>query len=151
MNIKVLSTFIFYRETANYVMSSSKKYDLFFYLFFIAQTFLLASLPSGFHSPTFEGWLGFYISVAFVFIFYPLFYIKFYADKSSEFIREVIIFSVVSRLTSFILVGLLALIQISLWALMKLPKLASSSLIYYLLYYVVFSMMMVRCKKLQKA
>lgn len=147
MRMKALLAFISRKEAIKYVVSSDRIYDIFFYLIFTIQTFLLPSIPSGYHSPNVEGWLGFSISMAFVFLFYPLFYLRFYKHEASDFIREIVVLSVVTRFNSFFYVGCLALVQISIWSFLKFPKLPNVSLIYYLLYYVTFATLMVSCKK----
>lgn len=148
VKVKKLIILISCKEVVKYVASSSGgAYDLLFYLIFTVQTSFLPSIPSGYHSPNNEGWLAFYISIVFFFLFYPLLYFKFYRHKDANFIREIVIFSVVARFNSFVYVGCIAVIQLGLWSFFKLPKLNNASLIYYLLYYATFAALMFFCKK----
>ena len=135
------------QKIISYASSLNTKFDLVFYLLFIVQTSTLLSVPSGFHSANPDGWLGFGITLLFTFIFYPFFYLVFYQSNKSPFLREVIIFSVVARFSSVALTGVLALIQIGLWELIRLEKIPQASLIYYVFYYLIFSFLMVSYKK----
>lgn len=146
MRLKSVFKFISLSEVSKYVESSDRSNDLIFYLFFIVQTTVLPSIPSGFHSPNFEGWLGFFMSSIFFFIFYPLFYNKFYRINPHSFIREAVVLSVVARINSFFCIGLFALLQITIWTILKLPKIPYLSMFYYMAYYVTFSAMMIYCK-----
>lgn len=128
------------------------RFELLFFILFTFQTFVLPSIPSGFHSPTPEGWMGFYISTSYVILFYIFFYYSFYRSNESKdaFIREVIIFSVVARLHSFFYVGLIAFLQFIAWSFFKFPKFAFLSLIYFLLYYLIFGFLMIRYKRIKR-
>lgn len=141
--LKILSC----ERLLKYVSNGNGKYDLVFYLFFMAQTSILPSIPSGFHSQTSEGWLGFSITAIFSFIFYPAFYFAFYRSEETKFIREIAIFSVVARFSSFLLTGIIAISQIGLWSILRLEKIPSTSLVYYIFYYALFSFLMVLYKK----
>lgn len=139
--------FFSYENLMKYVSSESRKYDLLFYLFFITETSVLPSVPSGFHSSNAEGWIGFTISLVFYFLFYPIFYYYFYRKKEINFIREIIIFSVVARLHSFLYVGCIAVGQMVLWSFFRLQKMPHASLSYYILYYVLFTLLMIFLKR----
>jgi hypothetical protein len=134
------------RKILTYASGSNTKLDLVFYLLCILQICIIPSIPTGFHSANPDGWLGFSITVIFSFVFYPIFYFAFYRIKNSQFLREVIVFSVVARFTSFVLTGILALVQIGFWKYMQLNNIPNTSLVYYLIYYGIFSALMVSYK-----
>jgi len=124
--------------------------DFMFFIIYLLQTFVLSSLPSGFHSNTPDGWRGFYISLIFIGIFYSVFYFIFYQSikQQRNFIREMIIFSVIARIHAFIVAGSFAVAVLFIWGLFKLPRNEGISLFFYLFYYALFSLFMIRMKKL---
>lgn len=157
MNLKIRVLVIIIRQGKQFENSQVKmlrrilnidgKYDLIFFFIFTLQTSTLASIPSGFHSAKSEGWLGFVVTLVFDLIFYTSYYYYFYRSQYVNFIREVVVLSVVSRLLSFIITGIFAVIQIGVSSLLGLNQLSETSLIYYLFYYSLFAYLMVHFKK----
>ncbi|MBY0516239.1 MAG: hypothetical protein K2P81_04990 [Bacteriovoracaceae bacterium] len=143
-----LLVFFSQKECARYSVSE-RRLDLFYFIVFSIQTFFLAALPSGFHAPSKEGWLGYSISLIYFFLFYPLYYVKFYRMNNLGFLREAIVFSVSSRFASFFWVALMATAHNLLVFGFKLKNLepSSPSLLYYLIYYGLFSFFMFKTKK----
>lgn len=133
-------------ETSAFLQKDEYKYDLFFFLIFLMQTFLLTSLPTGYHSQNTDGWIAFSISLIFCFSFYPLFYYKYYRNKKN-FIREIIIMSTVVRFHAFIFSAIIAILALFVIALLKLKRPTYISLAMYVFYYLIFTGLMFRCKK----
>lgn len=131
------------------ILLKDGKYDLLFFILLLLQISILPAIPSGFHSPNPEGWLGFSITLIFSLFFYPMYYRIRYLSQSSQFIREVVIFSVIARFEAFLITGIVALFQIGLWSFLKLERISNLSLFYYLMYYVVFTFLMILFKNRQ--
>lgn len=144
MLINMIKTFTSIRGVVNYITKNRKEYDLIFYLAFAAQTFILPSMPS---MPNSDSWTGFYIGLGFTLLFYPCFYFLFYKMKDSDFIREVIVLSVVSRLLSFLLVGGLALLWIFFLRAFEIFHKSKGSLVWYLLYCFVYTALMIYMRR----
>lgn len=147
MGKEIFLMFFSYKSLLKYVLGEHRRYDLLFFFLFIGQVSILPSIPSGFHSPNAEGWLGFGISSVFSLFFYLGFYFNFYRGRDFHFIREVVVFSVVARLHSFFFTGGMALAQIGIWSFLGIKKIPNTSLVYYLLYYALFALIMVLFKK----
>jgi lipopolysaccharide export LptBFGC system permease protein LptF len=139
-----------HKALIDYSRVRNRKYDILFFLIFVVQVFVLTSVPTGMRSSNSDEWAGFAVSSIFCFVFYPTIYCLFYKEKENNFIREVVIFSSVIRLHSFVLTGLIAIIQMFLWSLLKLERLPHSSLIYYIVYYVIFTLLVVNIVKKSK-
>ncbi|MBH46652.1 MAG: hypothetical protein CME71_00620 [Halobacteriovorax sp.] len=143
----VFLLFTSYDSLARYISSRSEKYDLIIYIAFLIQISFLPSVPSGFHSPNVDGWTGFSITVIFSLLFYSIFYYKYYYKKTENYIREVVIISVVARLHSFIFLACMGVLQTGIWAYYKLPKAAGISMLYFLSYYILFAVIMMLSKR----
>lgn len=154
MNMNDFFMIFSHKALIDYSKDRNRKYDLLFFLFFVIQVFVLTTVPSEIRSSNSDEWYGFAVSSIFCVVFYPTIYWLFYKDKDkdkeNDFIREVVIFSSVVRLHSFVLTGLVAIIQMVSWSLLKLERLPHSSLIYYIIYYVVFTFLMVSIVKKSK-
>lgn len=145
--MKNVKLFLSHEALREYISSDNKKYDLLFYIIFIIQVSILISMPVGKKIPTSQDWAGYAISSIFDLVFYSIFYFIFYFRKKSDFIKEIVVFSVVARLHSFLYICILAIIQMFLWTLLRLEKLADASMIYYIFYILLFTILMVRIKK----
>lgn len=142
--------FFSHRSLIDYSRDRIRKYDLLFFLIFVIQVFVLTTVPSGIRSSNSDEWYGFAVSTIFCVVFYPIIYLIFYREKEHEFIREVVIFSSVVRLHTFVFTGIIAISQMVLWSVLKLERLPHSSLIYYVIYYVIFTSLMVSVVKKSK-
>lgn len=134
----------------DYSKDRDRKYDLLFFIVFIVQVFILTNVPSGIISSNSDVWVGFSVSSLYCFTFYPIIFWLFYREKENNFIREVVIFSSVIRLHSFMFTAFIAIIQMVSWSLLKFDHLPHSSLIYYLIYYLIFTFQMVKIVKMSK-
>jgi len=150
MNMKEFFMLFSHKALIDYSSDRNRKYDILFFLIFVIQVFILTTVPSGIRSSNSDEWYGFAVSSIFCVVFYPTIYWLFYKEKEYDFIREVVIFSSVVRLHSFVLTGLIAIIQMVLWSLLKLERLPHSSLIYYIIYYVIFTFLMMNIIKKSK-
>lgn len=142
-------TFVSLKKLGVYISDPvNRKLDLLFYLVFIFQTAILTSIPTGFHSPNEVGWYEYFFRVGFYLLFYPFLKYKFYKNNGDSFIREVVILSVVAKIKSFLWLALVALLQITIWRALNLPKIPGHSMIFFVLFYILFSINMISAKRI---
>ena len=144
---ELLLLFLSYKNLARYIRIESGRFDFLLYIIMIIQISFLPSIPSGFHSPNLDGWIGFSITVSFTLLFYSVFYFWFYSRDKINYIREIVIISVIARLHSFVYLACIAIVQTGIWAHFKLPKPENISLIYFILYYFLFALIMIFVKR----
>lgn len=144
---QLLLLFLSYKNLARYINKENGKFDFFLYIVLIIQISFLPSIPSGFHSPNLDGWIGFSITVIFSLLFYSAFYYCFYSKDRNHYIREVVIMSVIARVHSFICLACIAVVQTGIWSHFKLTKPENVSLIYFVSYYILFALIMLFVKR----
>lgn len=141
-----ISLFSSNESLIRFISSGNRSNDLLFFLLLIFQISILPSMPvssTGLYS---DEWISYVFSSLFDLFFYLIFYYIFYRNENENFIREIIAFSVVARVQAFIFVGILSIIQISLWSSLKKQQIPHGSLIFYVQYISVFTILMTRIK-----
>lgn len=139
--------FLSYKSLIEEITRSVRKHELMFFILFIIQIGILPSMPSESKSMYSDEWIGYISSSVFELIFYPLFFYSFYNKKRSSFVKEVVAFSVIARIHSFLIIGILSIVQMTIWKIAKDQKIPHASLVFYIQYIVLFMFIMIHIKK----
>jgi hypothetical protein len=148
--IKHLGFVLFKKKSAvRYVKpENSQNFELYIFMVYVFQTYLLGTIPTA-QEVSIETQMGrFYVWLIYFIIFYPCFYFKFYRDNNN-FLKEVITLSIPCRFQAFAVTAVVSIFLIATFKIFKVPKPPKWIPVYHVLYYIIFMVLMIKCKRYQ--